>query len=137
MTRRHDPWTPHRPPTCSSSAPARSGLVAACELARRGVTVRLVDRLTEPTTESRALLVHARSLEMLDRMGVADRLLETGIRTHRMTMYAEGHELAHMDFGRVASPFPYSLTTAQTETERVLDRPPRASSVSPSSAASS
>ena len=96
------------------------GLVAACELARRGVDVRVVDKLADPTTESRALLVHARSLEMLDLMGVADRLLETGVRTRRMTMYADGRELADVDFDRVRSPFPYSLTTPQTETERVL-----------------
>ncbi|WP_432477127.1 FAD-dependent monooxygenase [Nocardioides sp. GXQ0305] len=97
------------------------GLVAACELVRRGVDVRVIDKLAEPTTESRALLVHARSLEMLDLMGVAERLLETGVLTHRMTMYAEGHELAVVGFDQVPSPYPYSLTTAQTETERVLD----------------
>ncbi|HWM73693.1 MAG TPA: FAD-dependent monooxygenase [Nocardioides sp.] len=96
------------------------GLVAACELARRGVDVRVVDRLAAPTTESRALLVHARSLEMLNLMGVADRLLETGVRTRRMTMYADGRELVGVDFDRVRSPYPFSLTTAQTETERVL-----------------
>ena len=47
------------------------GLVAACEFARRGVRMWIVDRLAAPTTESRAILVHARSLELLDRTGVA------------------------------------------------------------------
>ena len=103
------------------------GLVAACELARRGVEVRIVDRLAQPTTESRALLVHSRSLEMLERMGVAERLLETGILTHRMRMYADGHELAHMDFDRVASP---SRT-------RSPPRRPRPSGCSPSACVSS
>ncbi len=45
------------------------GLVAAAELARRGVPVRIIDKLTAPTTESRAIAIHARSLDMLDRMG--------------------------------------------------------------------
>ena len=41
------------------------GLVAACELVRRGVRVRIVDKLAAPTTESRAILAHARSLARL------------------------------------------------------------------------
>ena len=46
------------------------GLVAAHELARGGVRVRIIDKLARPTAESRAIALHARSLEMLDRMGV-------------------------------------------------------------------
>jgi FAD binding domain len=45
------------------------GLVAAAELACRGTPVRIIDKLTSPATESRAIVVPARSLEMLDRMG--------------------------------------------------------------------
>ena len=96
------------------------GLVAACELARRGVRMRIVDKLAAPTTESRAILVHARSLEMLDRIGVAGTLLDTGVRTHQMQMHAGGQELARIGLDTVDSVYPYSLTTAQTETERVL-----------------
>jgi 2-polyprenyl-6-methoxyphenol hydroxylase-like FAD-dependent oxidoreductase len=96
------------------------GLVAACELARRGVRMRIFDKLAAPTTESRAILVHARSLELLDRIGVAGRLLDTGVLTHQMRMQAGGQELARIRLDTVDSAFPYSLTTAQTETERVL-----------------
>ena len=38
------------------------GLVAAAELARHGVAVRIIDKLAQPTNESRAIAVHARSL---------------------------------------------------------------------------
>jgi 2-polyprenyl-6-methoxyphenol hydroxylase-like FAD-dependent oxidoreductase len=96
------------------------GLVAACELARRGVRVRLVDKLAAPTTESRAILVHARSLEMLDQLGVAGTLLDTGVVTRAMRMHAAGREIARVGLDTVDSAFPYSLTTAQTDTERVL-----------------
>jgi 2-polyprenyl-6-methoxyphenol hydroxylase-like FAD-dependent oxidoreductase len=96
------------------------GLVAACEFARRGVPVRIVDKLTTPTTESREILVHSRSLEMFDRMGIVDELMGTGVKTHGMRMRADDRELAHVTFDDVDSPFPFSITTAQTETERVL-----------------
>ncbi|HTR90284.1 MAG TPA: FAD-dependent monooxygenase [Trebonia sp.] len=96
------------------------GLVAAVELARRGVPVRIIDKLTAPTTESRAIAVHARSLEMFDRMGLAAELAASGVKATRMEMYAGGRHLAQVEFGQVDSAFPFTVVTAQTETERIL-----------------
>jgi 2-polyprenyl-6-methoxyphenol hydroxylase-like FAD-dependent oxidoreductase len=96
------------------------GLTLACELARRDVAIRVVDKLAAPTTESRAILVHARSLEMFERMGIVDELIASGVRTVGMDMFADGHRLARLSFDDVDSPFPFSVTTAQTETERIL-----------------
>lgn len=96
------------------------GLVAACELARRGVAVRIVDRLAAPTDESRAIAVHARSLDMFARMGIVDDLVATGVTSTGMAMLSNGAELFHVRFGGVDSAYPFSLLTPQTETERVL-----------------
>jgi 2-polyprenyl-6-methoxyphenol hydroxylase-like FAD-dependent oxidoreductase len=52
-----------------------TGLVAACELARRGVAIRVIDKLPVPTTQSRAVVVHARSLEMFDQLGLAAQII--------------------------------------------------------------
>ena len=96
------------------------GLVAGAELARRGVRVRVIDKLAQPTDQSRAIAVHARSLDMLDRMGIVDEMLSTGIKATAMEMYAAGKKLFRVPFAEVDSAFPFTLTTAQTETERVL-----------------
>jgi len=96
------------------------GLVAGCELARRGVNVRVIDKLAQPTDQSRAIAVHARSLDLLDRMGIVDEMLDTGIKATAMQLYAGGRELFRVPLGEVDSAFPFTLTTAQTETERVL-----------------
>jgi 2-polyprenyl-6-methoxyphenol hydroxylase-like FAD-dependent oxidoreductase len=64
------------------------GLLAAAELARRGVTVRIIDRLTAPTTESRAVGVQGRSLDMFERIGLADRLIDTGVKTGAFQLYS-------------------------------------------------
>ena len=96
------------------------GLVMACELARRNVPVRVIDKLPAPTTESRAILVHSRSLEMLERVGVADEIIASGVRTGGMQIHASGKVLADITFDEVHSPYPFSVTTAQTETERIL-----------------
>jgi 2-polyprenyl-6-methoxyphenol hydroxylase-like FAD-dependent oxidoreductase len=96
------------------------GLVLACELARRDVPFRIVDRLASPTTESRAIVVHARSLEMLTRIGVADDLIASGVKTTAVHAYADGRTIAEVALDTVDSPFGFSITTAQTETERIL-----------------
>jgi 2-polyprenyl-6-methoxyphenol hydroxylase-like FAD-dependent oxidoreductase len=97
------------------------GLVAGCELARRGVRVRVIDKLAQPTDQSRAIAVHARSLDMFDRMGIVDEMLSTGIKATAMQLYAGHRKLFRVPLGGVDSAFPFTLTTAQTETERVLD----------------
>jgi 2-polyprenyl-6-methoxyphenol hydroxylase-like FAD-dependent oxidoreductase len=96
------------------------GLVAACELARRGIRIRVIDKLAEPTTESRAIAIHSRSLDMFDRMGIIDDLVATGAKSTAMKMYSNGAELFHVTLDGVDSAFPFSLLTPQTETERVL-----------------
>lgn len=96
------------------------GLVAAHELARSGVRVRIIDKLAQPTEESRAIALHARSLDMLDRMGIIDDLLATGVKSTGMNMVAKGKTLVRVPLDGVDSAFPYTFVTAQTETERVL-----------------
>ncbi len=96
------------------------GLVAASELARRGIRVRVIDKLAEPTDQSRAIAVHARSLDMFDRMGIVDELVSTGIKAIAMQLYAGHRKLFRIPLGDVDSAFPFTLTTAQTDTERVL-----------------
>ncbi|HEY0229444.1 MAG TPA: FAD-dependent monooxygenase [Mycobacterium sp.] len=97
-----------------------AGLVAGCELVRRGIRVRVIDKLAEPTDQSRAIAIHARSLDMFDRMGIVDEMLSTGIKARAMQLYAGHSKLFRVPLGDVDSAFPFTLTTAQTETERVL-----------------
>jgi 2-polyprenyl-6-methoxyphenol hydroxylase-like FAD-dependent oxidoreductase len=55
-----------------------TGLAAACELARRGLTVRIVDHANRPFAGSRGKGLQPRTLEILDGLGVAGRLVATG-----------------------------------------------------------
>lgn len=96
------------------------GLVAAHELARRGVSVHIVDKLPAPTTESRAIAVHSRSLDMFVRMGLLDELLATGVKSTAMQMYSGSRPLFRVPLDIADTQFPFVLLTAQTETERVL-----------------
>jgi 2-polyprenyl-6-methoxyphenol hydroxylase-like FAD-dependent oxidoreductase len=99
------------------------GLVLANELARREVRFRIVDKLGAPTDESRAILVQARSLEMMERLGVVEAERESGIETHAAVYHSRGRVIARVGFDGVDSPYPYSISTEQPATERVLTEP--------------
>src|SRR5579859_4150759 len=97
-----------------------TGLVLAAELLARGVRTRIVDKGDGVVLESRALGIHARTLEVFDQMGLADRFLERGHVVRRMRMYADGRPLIKLDFSRVESRFAFMLDIPQNETESLL-----------------
>ena len=55
-----------------------TGLTLACELLRRGVNCRIIDKAASPATTSRALGLQPRTLELFDTMGIIDRVLAAG-----------------------------------------------------------
>src|SRR5690242_5948527 len=57
------------------------GLMVAGELARRGVATRIVDRAARRSPQSQALVVHARTLEIMDLAGLSDTFVERGYPT--------------------------------------------------------
>jgi hypothetical protein len=57
-----------------------TGLLMAAELARHGLQVRVIDRDEHAATELRALAIHARTVELLDDLGLAGTFVERGLR---------------------------------------------------------
>ncbi len=56
-----------------------TGLTLAGELLRFGLSVRVIDRaVTPPLDQSRALVIHARTLELFDQVGIADKAQALG-----------------------------------------------------------
>jgi 2-polyprenyl-6-methoxyphenol hydroxylase-like FAD-dependent oxidoreductase len=51
-----------------------TGLIVAHELLRRGINCRPVDKRPAPQSSTRAFTVHARTMEMFDRLGIAYRV---------------------------------------------------------------
>jgi 2-polyprenyl-6-methoxyphenol hydroxylase-like FAD-dependent oxidoreductase len=96
------------------------GLMAACELSRRGASVRIVDCAETPTDKSKALGMHARTLELLDTMGIADRFVAAGRKIHGVNALADGKRIVHVEMHDIKSPFPFVLAIAQADTERLL-----------------
>jgi 2-polyprenyl-6-methoxyphenol hydroxylase-like FAD-dependent oxidoreductase len=97
-----------------------TGLVLAAELARRGVIPRVIDAGPAEVKESRAVAVVARSLELLDDLGVADAAIERGIPLRALNFYHGSTRLAELDITSVDSPFQMDLCIAQWKTTELL-----------------
>ncbi|GAA1368218.1 FAD-dependent oxidoreductase [Catellatospora chokoriensis] len=97
-----------------------AGLTAAVALTQRGHTVTVVDTQAEGANTSRAAVVHARTLEVLEPLGVSATLDALGIRASRFTIRDRDRLLVAVPFGGLPTPFPYTLMISQADTEAVL-----------------
>lgn len=99
-----------------------TGLTLAIVLAREGVSFALVDRLDEGANTSRAAVVHARTLEVLQDLGVTDQLRLEGHVVPRFTIRDRDHVLATIRFDGLPTRYPYTLMVPQNVTEAILVR---------------
>jgi 2-polyprenyl-6-methoxyphenol hydroxylase-like FAD-dependent oxidoreductase len=100
-----------------------TGLMLANQLGRRGVSAMIVDRHSGPAQQTRAMAVHARTLEIYSKLGIAERALELGRRGNGANMWVEGKQTARIplgDIGRSVSPFPFVLMLGQDDNERIM-----------------
>lgn len=93
-----------------------SGMVAACELLRRGVRVRIIDRAPAPSPFPKALLVWPRSIDLFEDLGVLGKLRDAGTQINAFSYFSERRLLASFDFPQHLSP----VCLPQNETERIL-----------------
>ena len=94
-----------------------TGLTAALVLSRAGVSCRIVDRRTAASGLSRATGLNARSLELLDQLGVADRLLAAGFPLTKNS-YLDGREVIGCDdLGVIDSDMPSLLAISEATIE--------------------
>ena len=98
-----------------------TGLMLAISLAKHGIEHRIVDANPERSPLSRALAVHARTLEILDSYGIAADLVARGRQLSGASMYAEGRLIVRADFDELDTRFPFLLCLPQSETEAVLE----------------
>ncbi|HEX8691228.1 MAG TPA: FAD-dependent monooxygenase [Longimicrobium sp.] len=100
-----------------------TGLALAAQLRRFGARFRIVDRVTDRTNESRALAVQARTLELLQSLGLGDTLAARGTPGSRARIHFDGRLAAEIRLGGFAAKntrYPFVLFISQAETEAVL-----------------
>jgi 2-polyprenyl-6-methoxyphenol hydroxylase-like FAD-dependent oxidoreductase len=97
-----------------------TGLTLASALAARGVRATVIDRLAEGSNTSRAAVVHARTLEVLEPLGVSAALIERGLQAQRFTIRDRDRVLVPIAFDNLPTRYPYTLMVSQAVTESVL-----------------
>lgn len=81
-----------------------TGLTLAAELRRRDVDCLLIDALDAPQHWDRATVVHPRSLEIFEALGIVDRFLAAGTPQRAARMHSAGESLADVEaYGRLVT----------------------------------
>jgi 2-polyprenyl-6-methoxyphenol hydroxylase-like FAD-dependent oxidoreductase len=100
-----------------------TGLALACQLIRYGVDFIIIDKKGTTTPHSKAIGVQARTLELYEQIGLADKLIEVGYLAEKARMFAGGKIRGEIDFtelGKGMSPYPYVLLAEQGKHEALL-----------------
>ncbi|MBV6696655.1 rifampin monooxygenase [Kitasatospora aureofaciens] len=95
-----------------------TGLMLAGELRLHGVHVVVLEKLTEPSGQSRGRGLHTRSVEMMDQRGLLDRFLAAGEKFQIGGFFGGIHKPWP---DRLDTAHPYGLTVPQPVTERLLN----------------
>src|SRR5919106_6052177 len=78
------------------------------------------DRAAAPTDQSKAVILHARSIEHLDRLALEQAFIARGAALHGVSFFQGGRRLAQLRFDRIDSRYPFVLDVPQSTTERLL-----------------
>ena len=100
-----------------------TGLVLAIWLARLGIACRIIDKAAAPGTTSRALAVHARTLELYRQLNLTAAVIEHGHKVPAVSLWVRGKSEARVLFADIATnltPYPFVSMFAQDEHEKLL-----------------
>ena len=97
-----------------------TGLTLAVQLARYGVPVRIIDAQPAPSTFSKALGVQARTLELFERIGIAEQVIASGIQYREVFVHSSRKLIVHESLVGIRSKYNYVLAIPQWQTEAIL-----------------
>ena len=106
-----------------------TGLMLACELSLYpGISFRIIDKNSACTTQSRALIIHARSLEAFGQLSLAEKAISQGTFLDALKLFVQGRCTFQMDLTRFRTEqqilftrYPYVLLIEQSATEQLLE----------------
>ncbi len=98
------------------------GLVQAAALARLGVSCRIADQSTRAVQTSNAVTIHARTLELLEPLGLTDLLIRHGVWIRSVEFNGGGRVLAQLQFSSLKSNYQGLLSLPQSVTEQLFGK---------------
>jgi 3-(3-hydroxy-phenyl)propionate hydroxylase len=96
------------------------GLTFAGEMARYGISCRIVDRAPGTKEISKALILHVRTQEVLDAMGITHEAQDVAKPLRRVEIIGYGKHLGHGQLEGIDSPHPHPIILGQNVTENIL-----------------
>ncbi len=100
-----------------------SGLMMACQLAIHGIPFRIIDKKTVSNNCSGALIIHARSMEIFDQMGISEKVKEDCIIAKDLRLIFNGKDKVRVsleNIGQGLTKFPNLYLLEQSKTEKLL-----------------
>lgn len=98
------------------------GMVLACELLAHGVRADVISKLRRQSPHSRATILWPRVLELLDRVGVGQKLVGGGHYFDQMNYYSQKKMIGLIRFDRLRGVgYPFAITIPQWRTEEILE----------------
>lgn len=97
-----------------------TGLLLGAELKRRGVDCLIVDAHDAPLAWDRATVVHPRSIEVFDHLGIAEPLIAAGVKQRIARIHADGAVLGEIDLSLAGSRYAYNIGVSEEITEAIL-----------------
>lgn len=97
------------------------GLFLGICLEQVGISCRILEKRAAPTSDSRSLGIHPPALELLDQVGIADRLVREGVAIRRGHAFAQTQKIGSLSFEECPPPFNFVLSLPQSRTEQILE----------------
>lgn len=100
-----------------------TGLVLALWLTKLGIPLRIIDKNSGQGQTSRAMALHARTLEFYQQIGIAEEVIAHGIIIEKINLWKNHRHLTTIplhSIGKGFSPFPFVLSFPQDEHEKLL-----------------
>lgn len=100
-----------------------TGLMLANQLARWGIRATIIDRHPGPAEQTRAIGVHARTLEIYAKLAIVERALESGKIASAANIWVAGRRRTRIPLGVMGegiSPYPFVLLLGQDDNEHLL-----------------
>lgn len=100
-----------------------TGLSLACQFQRFGIDFVVVEKNDDVTIFSKAIGVQARTLEIYEQLGLAQKAITEGTIAEKVRLLARGKvrgEIPLGDYGRDFSDYPYILMLEQSKNEELL-----------------
>ena len=100
-----------------------TGLMLAAQLSRFNIDFLIIDKKDKPTTESRAVVVQARSMEIYEQMNLADEIIANAEKADGLCFWRHGKKISEAKFenlGSDISPFDFVIMYEQSKNETLL-----------------